>query len=146
MRELPYIKIHLIAFAWVTVLILFPTLNEGSINESIMWVSIAHYLYFVAVAIPFDIRDLKFDKDTQKTIPQVVGMFWAKGSSLVLLIMFFVLMCWRIPALIVSPTFYIAVLVQFVLVVFMNESRGDLYCAGLIDGGITILGVSYFLL
>ena len=146
MRELPYIKIHLIAFAWVTVLILFPTLNEGSINESIMWVSIAHYLYFVAVAIPFDIRDLKFDKDTQKTIPQVVGMLWAKVSSLVLFILFFALMCWQIPALIVSPTFYIAVLVQFVLVFFMNESRGDLYCAGLIDGGITLLGVSYFLL
>ena len=139
------LKIHLIAFSWVTVLILFPALNEGIFNDALVWMAIAHYFYVIAVTIPFDIRDLKFDRESQMTIPQVVGQGWAKVSSIVLLVVFSGLMIWKMPNLLVNPMFYGAVLVQLLLTVFMNETRGDIYCAGAIDGSIALLGISYFL-
>jgi hypothetical protein len=43
-----------------------------------------------------------------------------------------------------NSVFYFAILAQMILVIFMNERRSDLYCAGLIDGSIALLGASYF--
>ena len=146
MREIAYLKIHLIAFSWVTVLILFPALNEGLYSESLIWITGAHYLYIIAVTIPFDIRDLKFDKGSQMTIPQVVGQGWAKVSSLGLLALFSGIMIWQLPELKYSAMFYSAVVIQALLALLMNEKKGDIYCAGGIDGGIALLGISYFLI
>jgi len=50
-----------------------------------------------------------------------------------------------IPSLQLNVLFYIAIITQLVLLIGMNEKRNDMYCAGLIDGAIAILGLSYFL-
>lgn len=142
-REVPYLKIHLIAFTWVFVLILFPLLNENR-EANVGWMFATHYFYIVAVAIPFDIRDLKYDDPSHKTIPQVLGVFFAKINGIMLLILFSGIMMWQEPALISNWIFYLAVGIQILLVAFMNEKRSDFYCAGLIDGAIALLGISYF--
>lgn len=145
MRELPFIKIHLISFTWVVVLILFPMLNE-EIDKAVVDFSIAHYAYVLAVTIPFDIRDLKYDWPSQKTIPQFFGIFVAKAIGVVLLLFFDGYMISILDDLMFNPLFHSAVVVQIVLVIYMNEKRSDSYCAGLIDGSIALLGLSYFLL
>jgi 4-hydroxybenzoate polyprenyltransferase len=144
MREIPYIKVYLIAFTWAVVLILFPMINEGKFQYDVLMHGLAHAFFVIAVAIPFDIRDLQFDRDSQKTIPQVMGAFWAKWLSYFLLWGFIALMILFEPKLMLSPTFYLGVILQFLLIVFMNEKRGDLYCAGAIDGAIGLIGLSYF--
>ena len=144
MREIPYIKVYLIAFTWAVVLILFPMINEGKFDYSVLMHGIALTLYIIAAAIPFDIRDISFDRSSQKTIPQVMGVFWSKWMSYILLLAFIALMLFFEPRLLFSWTFYLAVAVQFLLVVFMNEERGDIYCAGAIDGAIGLIGLSYF--
>ncbi|MBL1281259.1 MAG: hypothetical protein COA33_013355 [Fluviicola sp.] len=143
MRELPLIKIHLIAFTWVAVLIVFPLLNE-EILLATLYIALAHYAYVVAVTIPFDIRDLIYDAPSQKTIPQLLGIKGSKVLAIALLLLFFSSMTNLRPELLLNPLFYIAVATQIVLVLFMNKNRGDFYCAGLIDGAIALLGVSYF--
>lgn len=145
MREIPYIKVYLIAFTWAVVLILFPMINENKLEYSVLMHGLALVFYIIATAIPFDIRDVKFDQSSQKTIPQVMGVAYAKWLSYFLLLGFIALMIVFEPKLMLSPIFYFAVSVQFLLVVFMNERRGDLYCAGAIDGAIGLIGVSYFL-
>lgn len=142
-REVPYLKIHLIAFTWVFVLVLFPILNEN-IEAYAFWMFAAHYFYVVAVTIPFDIRDLKYDDPSHKTIPQVLGVFWAKVNSIGLLLTFLGIMLWQFPLLQTNFLFYGSVLIQILLVFIMNEKRSDFYCAGLIDGAIVLLGLSYF--
>lgn len=144
MREIPYLKIHLIAFAWTMIIIVFPIINEG-IDASAIYVGFAHYLFFLGVTIPFDIRDLKYDKSDHKTIPQVSGIPAAKGIGVLAIVAFSVLMALLIPSLQQSILFYIAVISQLVLLLGMNEKRSDVYCAGLIDGAIAILGISYFI-
>ena len=144
LREIPYLKIHLIALAWTFLLILFPIYNEGA-EVNALAVGFAHYAYIFALAIPFDIRDLKYDSLAQKTIPQVIGVQASKFLSSILLMIFSGTLAFQFPNLAASPLFYVAVLVQIVLVVSMNEQRSDMYCAGAIDGAIALLGLSYWL-
>lgn len=144
MREIPYLKIHLIAFAWTMIVIVFPIMNEGS-DASVVYIGFAHYLFFLGVTIPFDIRDLKYDKEDHKTIPQVSGIEAAKGIGVLSVVAFGILMALVIPSLQLNVLFYIAIISQLVLLIGMNEKRNDMYCAGLIDGAIAILGLSYFL-
>lgn len=145
MREIPYIKIYLIAFTWAAVLIVFPMLNEDKFS----WIVVLHALgtvfYVIAVAIPFDIRDVKFDRLSQRTIPQVIGVNRAKLISVLLILSFLGIMLIFSPVLISQPAFYLAVFIQMLLLLFMHEDRGDLYCAGGIDGAIGLIGLSYFL-
>ena len=144
MREIPYIKVYLIAITWAVVLILFPMLNEGKFEWTVILHALAHAFFIVSAAIPFDIRDVKFDRDSHKTIPQVIGILWAKSISALLLLIFITIMVIFVPQLLFNTVFFIAISVQFALLLFMNENRGDLYCAGAIDGAIGLIGLSYF--
>jgi len=143
MREIPHLKIHLIGLSWSAVLILFPAINE-SIEVSLFWVGFAHYCYVVAVAIPFDIRDTKYDQPKQKTIPQVIGIPGARVLALLLLVVFTLIMLYLNHNLWFNWLFYVSVLTQMGLIIMMNVNRSDMYTAGWIDGAIAILGLSYF--
>lgn len=145
MREMAYLKIHLISFSWAAALIFFPLLNSFDFDWSFLWITIAHYLYVLAVTIPFDIRDLKFDRSSQRTIPQVIGIGMSKVLAILLLIVFALMMIWQLPQLLWNAGFMVAVLAQIFLVAGITENRGDIYCAGAIDGAIALLGLSYFL-
>ena len=143
LRDLPGIKIHIIAFTWTAILICFPLINNQIWDDLLLYAA-AHYCYILAVTIPFDIRDLKFDSPNQKTIPQVFGVIGSKVLAIALLFGFYFLMVFALPELAENPIFYLAILLQAGLILLMNEKRGDLYCAGLIDGSIALLGGSYF--
>lgn len=144
MREIPYLKIHLIAIAWTLILIVFPIVNE-SINVSSVYYGFAHYLFILGVTIPFDIRDLKYDSVDHRTIPQVIGVKPARGIAILSIVSFAFLLLLILPELRQNLLFYVAIIIQLVLINAMNEKRSDLYCAGLIDGAIALLGLSYFL-
>lgn len=144
LREIPFVKIHLIAISWAVVLIVFPMLNE-SVLENVLWFASVHYLYIIAVAIPFDIRDLKHDSSTQKTIPQVLGVARAKALALLLIAIFGACMFYIDGRFIMNPFFYAAVFVQIGLILLMTERKSDIYTAGWMDAAISLLGISYFL-
>jgi hypothetical protein len=149
LRDVPYLKIHLIAFAWVSVLILFPFFTRFYLTEDFlrpfMALVMGHYMYIVAVAVPFDIRDLKYDRASQKTIPQVLGVHGSKLLSVGLLIASAIFLSILTPIRSDNVFFYLAIGVQIVLVLFMHPARSDAYCAGWIDGAISLLGIAYFL-
>jgi len=143
MREFPHIKIHLIALTWVLVLFLFPMMNE-EINTVRIGYCSAFYLYILAVTIPFDIRDLKYDQVSQRTIPQLIGVFNSKVLAVILLIISTIIFVLLVPTLRINPLFFVSMIVQSILIINMNKNRGDFYCAGLIDGAIAVLGLSFF--
>lgn len=144
LRSIPYLKIHLIAISWSIVIILFPALNEAW-NGQLLLLFLAHYFYVLGVTIPFDIRDLKFDSKSTKTIPQVVGISVARILAIFSIVAFSVIMLFLFQSLWWNAFFYIAILTQIALVVFVNERSTDIYCAGFIDGAIALLGAAYFL-
>lgn len=149
LRDVPNLKIHLIAFSWVSILILFPFLSRFYLPESFVRPFIAlilgHYCYVIAVTIPFDIRDLKYDKAHQKTIPQRIGVHGAKLVSIGLLLITAIFLTGLTPIRSDNYWFYGAIAVQIVLILGMNTKRSDFYCAGWVDGSIALLGLAYFL-
>lgn len=144
LRDVPHMKIHLIAITWSIVLILFPMINEG-ITDNITLYLLAHYAYVLAITIPFDIRDLKYDEATKRTIPQILGVQGAKFLALVLLGLCLSLLIYAHPEFGANPLIYLATGIQMILVLGMNPNRSDLYCAGAIDGVIMVLGLAYFI-
>lgn len=102
LRNLPGIKLFLIAFVWSVSCVLLPIVeienNYGisiSLSETLLLVA-KRFLFICAITIPFDIRDLFQDKLYElKTIPVILGekkaWIFCQGllvAYLVLLILF----------------------------------------------------------
>ncbi len=145
LREIPFIKIHLISSIWVFMISLFPLLNEQNLELNNWMFGVAHYAYFLAICIPFDIRDMAYDSAEQKTIPQILGVQSAKMIAMLLLVCFILVSMTFQERLATNNLFLIAVVFQLLLVYFTTKKSSDLYFGVLIDGAILLLGISYFI-
>ncbi|WP_299105997.1 hypothetical protein [uncultured Tenacibaculum sp.] len=147
LRELPYVKIHSIALTWTAIIVAFPLLNEHIYTWRVLIYFIpSHYLYFIAIAIPFDIRDLKYDLLSQRTIPQVVGVKCSKIISIILLILSSIGLGVLFSPNLFTYLFVTAILVQVLFILFSAEKRQEYYYSLFIDGAIGLLGLNYLIL
>lgn len=144
LREIPYLKIHLVVFVWLLCCFFFPILNKGHESSTLLPFIGLNYLYLLAVTIPFDIRDTQNDFETQKTIPQVIGAKNAKNLSIALILLFFIGSVFLHPELKSNVWFYVAVTYQIVFISRIQKSSPDYLFSGFIDGGILLLGIAYF--
>ncbi len=102
LRNIPGIKLFLIASVWALSCVLIPILEMEnnqkiavSLNDTILLIA-KRFLFIAAIAVPFDIRDLYQDKLYElKTIPVLFGERWAwlicqgfLGTYLILLFLF----------------------------------------------------------
>jgi len=65
LRDVPYLKIFLVAAVWAFVTVFFPFLadNPNWFPQSEHWFTIVHrFLFIFAITLPFDIRDLELDR------------------------------------------------------------------------------------
>lgn len=86
LRDFPYIKIFVIAFVWVYLTLILPFFYSAS-HVLLIWLSIERLLFFMAITIPFDIRDYSIDQSTSLgTIPSLIGVSRARKLSVVLLV------------------------------------------------------------
>ncbi len=94
-RNLPYLKLFLIATVWALSCVLLPVLQTGNlIPDNNIWLLIVkRFLFITAITIPFDIRDLYQDKLLDlKTIPVKYGEKKALIFCLALLIAYLLLL------------------------------------------------------
>lgn len=145
LRGIPFLKIYLIALVWVMVTMIIPLINENQLNIDALSFSMIHLIYFVAVTIPFDIRDLKFDDPKQKTIPQIIGKKHAVFVSGILLFVFYILALVLMGKLATNPLFHAAILLQMILLLKMHEKRNEIYTTIFIDGSLILLGMAYII-
>ncbi|MDP1800966.1 MAG: UbiA family prenyltransferase [Bacteroidota bacterium] len=76
LREIPCLKIFLIAFVWSVTTILLPILQTGNSFDRwhIITMLIERFIFVFAITIPFDIRDMKSDENAGlQTIPLIIG-------------------------------------------------------------------------
>ena len=86
LRTIPYIKIYLIALVWcLSTVLLTATENNLVISIDVILSLISRFLFIVAITIPFDIRDIKFDALKLKTIPMLFGVEMSKKVALMIL-------------------------------------------------------------
>jgi len=94
LREIPYLKIFLIAFVWSFSTILLPIIQSDiTFNNTHVIVMLLERFFFVfAITIPFDIRDIEADKQAGlKTIPLLLNENKSLVFSYLSLIIFFLI-------------------------------------------------------
>lgn len=86
------LKIFIVAIVWAGATVILPVL---SVQTEISWdVSIEtaqRFLLVLILLLPFEIRDLAYDKAELKTLPQRFGVENTKKIGLVLIVLFFLL-------------------------------------------------------
>lgn len=143
LRELPYLKIVIIGLAWSFLIVLLPFIDsqvEIGKSKTIFFAFLQNFLFIIAITLPFDIRDLNFDKAEQiKTIPQWIGI---KKTILLSEI----LLCCSLLSLFISEiktthfySLFIGYLITMILIANTNSRRKELFYAGLIEGTVLII-------
>ncbi len=90
LRSFQGLKIVIVALVWSGVTVLLPLVNdELLINQDVYIVLFQRFLFVLALILPFEIRDLKYDKLSLKTIPQQIGIRATKILGFLLLLTFF---------------------------------------------------------
>lgn len=146
LRDIPLIKIYLIAIQWTLVAVYWPYLRlEGAI--AFPWsLCISVFFFILAATVPFDIRDIVYDDKKKKTIPQIVGIKGAKAIALLFMILSLVSLTLFSPNTLYFWLFYVCYLVMGLLILNSETRRQEMYFSGLIDGWIIAYAVLIVLL
>lgn len=89
LRSLKGLKIFVIAFVVSGLTAIVPLVQHGLSVEGNTWLVMAQrFAFIIAIVIPFEIRDLDFDKAELGTIPQNIGEQSAKFLGYGLLLVF----------------------------------------------------------
>ncbi len=146
LRDTPYLKVLIIAFVWSLIVVGMPILNTPSVKiipSTFLIALLQGFLFIVAITIPFDVRDMKFDRvDQLKTFPLLLGV---KGtitvSSLLLLCS---LACFHllIPNPIIQIGLAIGHLITVAIIALTNEKRGEFFFAGWVESTVILVYLS----
>ncbi len=147
LREIPFLKIFLIAFVWSTTTILLPLIESGNpYNKAhILFMLIERFLFIFAITVPFDIRDIIHDKQVGlKTFPVIIG---EKRSILFanIALFLFSLLCIFHYQNITFPFLTTAFLLSAIVAIFFLNSKKvqklPYYHYGILDGTMLLQGL-----
>jgi 4-hydroxybenzoate polyprenyltransferase len=142
LRDFSFVKIFLIAFVWAIVTESIPLYEAGISFKVILPLFLERVLFFIAITIPFDIRDIEVDKTNHvKTIPSVLG----KHNSIVLAICL-LLFCNVIEIYLSYNNNHFsgfnsaitAYVITGILIYIIKDKSDDYYFSGLMDGTIML--------
>ncbi len=143
LRELPFVKIFLVAWVWATFTVGLPLVQQNSLaelfqlNNFLLFLSRAVFIF--ALTIPFDIRDLNYDTDKHiSTIPSRFGIEKSKYFSLFLIMVFMIVSIIRFQYNFCTTSELIALalsaLVSAALILKINNQRKEFFYSVFMDG------------
>lgn len=133
LRDIPGLKIFLIALVWSATGSFLPYLNADDTTLKLPFLLFGiNFIYIIAITIPFDIRDLDLDETEKKTIPQLLGKKTAIWISILFLLLHYGVQSWCFSTLLLWSTISLALAI--LLVAGNYRQREDLYYSFLIDG------------
>ncbi len=139
LRSIGGLKVYIIAIVWAGVTVILPLVNaDYAINATVLFMLLQRFLFVLALMLPFEIRDLKYDDLKLATIPQKIGVRRTKFMGFLLLLSVAVLELFIKPYS--EKTMLIVVFVSVISTVFIyfskiNQSR---YFSGLFVEAIPI--------
>jgi hypothetical protein len=140
LRNLKGIKAFVVSLTWSVSTVLLPLLNSDILITSEVFIDLVQrFLFVLALMIPFEIRDLKFDEPNLRTIPQVIGVGGSRLLGVVLLV-FFVLFGF-LQTNINATSLYVEWGIAFLLLIALLFTRADQskYYASFFVEGISIV-------
>ena len=141
-RDIPFLKIVLVVGVWTFVCCFFPWFNSPT-KENFSPALLLHVFYLFAIALAFDIRDIRIDSAKRKTIPQVIGVKPAKAIVITSLVFFFIGS--NLIPLIPShkDLFILAIGTPIITLLLQKDIRPKVYGI-LLEMSLLMLGISYF--
>ena len=140
LRDLNHLKIFLVAIVWAWITVLLPALIYPVEHSfSIIMILMERMLFIFAITLPFDIRDLKVDKENKvKTIPASIGIaktkFLAGMCLLVALLLAGINLYFGWYSLEIFIGLTISFLLTFWLIYRSDKITHDYFYTGLMDG------------
>lgn len=132
LRDVPGIKIYLIAVTWVLISAILPYMHSSDVLFlDAIKIACVEFLFMLSITIPFDVRDILLDDPSKKTIPQVFGEKKAVFISIFLLLFSQLLeWIWFGHALAVL----LFTLSSTIVLSFVRSNRKELYFSAIVDG------------
>lgn len=144
LRDLPYLKIFLIALSWAWITVIAPAQSVGlAIDRSILLMTLERACFIFAITIPFDIRDMAQDQQAAvSTLPGQWGVLRAKRIALTALVLMVILVAFNYSLDQYSFGACLGLLLSAVssaaLVWKATPERHDYYFTGLLDGTMIV--------
>lgn len=89
-RSLSGLKILIVATVWAGATVILPVLSQGNfISWNVKVETFQRFLFVLILLVPFEIRDLKYDKPDLKTLPQQLGIKGAKLAGVSWIFLFY---------------------------------------------------------
>jgi len=140
LRGLPGVKIFMVAISWSFLCGLMPIWISGFSGMDllqIILVCLEKLFFIIAITIPFDIRDLKYDQVSNNTIPQVFGatrsIYIANG---LLLVAALCAVFSGVYSAEVLTGLMLSYATTMIVLLYVDEEKPELYYSGLIDATI----------
>lgn len=152
LRDLPFVKIFTIAPVWAFVTVILPVQEYGNILDShVKLMFLERALFVFALTIPFDIRDIDVDIQTNvKTIPLSIGVQKAQYLAILALVscifIVFSLNNQDVYSFKNTIALLLTYIVSILVVGFTRKDRNDYYFYGLTDGMMLLQSLFFFLL
>ena len=148
-RAINFVKIYLIVLVWSLIIVGLPFIESVGFNfnlKNFMLAFIQCFLFVFAITLPFDVRDLPFDKQTNlKTIPLLIGI----NNTIIVTVM---LLSCSLAIFYLLPVANNSLLglmfghcITIVITLFTSAKRKELFYAGWVESTVIILWLSVLL-
>lgn len=147
LREIPYLKIFLIAFVWTFSTIFLPVIqSDCEFNKvHVIAMLVERFFFIFAITIPFDIRDKEADKQAGlKTIPLLFTENKSYIISYLFLLIFFLVSVfhYQIPnQRFIILSISISTVTTFIFLYSKKIRNFNLYHYGILDGTMLLQGL-----
>ena len=129
LRDISGLKVYIIALVWSGVTVILPLVNnEVGFSEDVIVSVLQVFIFVIALMLPFEIIDLRYDSLKLATIPQKIGVKRTKLLGIVLLLIFYFSEFFK-DAIQTNYliTQLIVCLVLAVFILFANQNRTKYY-------------------
>ncbi|MCT8338740.1 hypothetical protein MG296_01620 [Flavobacteriaceae bacterium TK19130] len=141
LRTISGLKIFIVALVWAGSTVILPAIAAEMLEGANLWVSFfQRFLLVVVLTLPFEIRDLPYDKRALGTLPQNLGITNVKWFGTFLLLGMFLLEFLKDSITISHLYFLIAISVLTAIALWKSNTQRATYYASFWVEGIPILG------
>jgi len=144
LRDLPDLKIFLIALVWGLVTVISPAVRmETARQPAVWWMLLERALFIFAICLPFDIRDLRIDAYHEvPTLPARLGIRGAKRLAALVLAGMMACVGANLWLHTYTPAQAIAFLFSggttLIFIGYSDRFQHDYYFSGLMDGAMIL--------
>lgn len=144
LRDIPYIKVYVVAFVWTILLTIIPLMvSKINICAVVPSASTSFFIYILAMAMLFDIKDVNIDEAETRTIPAIAGIKKTQWLS-------FALTCSSLCLSVISfQNLFLPAAVQMIassfVILLVTRWKNEFYYSFYIDGVLLLPGMMFLI-